>query len=163
MAALSGQMHDHRGAMIPAGPKATATASLLPPLISFVLFSGVTWSLLNGPVSPTAEPAGAATPDTAGHIAPKRASHAPTPPDVRGPPLRVTVYDPALEPLKVVPWDAQTESGPEAPVREQPGDPIRLTAAEGANRGSCLTIADHHLACMTFPGLKRDTETRHEG
>ncbi|WP_332658466.1 hypothetical protein [Brevundimonas sp.] len=49
--------------------------------------------------------------------------------------MRVVVYDPALEPLKIVPWDAQTHTGPEAPARNQTWVRkwARLTAADGVN------------------------------
>lgn len=166
MTASPGQTYEYRRAVIP-DAKVTVAAGLLPPMIAFVLVSGVTWSLLNGPVQSSAErcadaacaapaPAARATP-----VAPKAASRPAPPPAVRGAPLRITVYDPDLEPLKIVPWDAQTETGPEAPP--QTPSWVRLAAAEGESRGTCLMVADHRLACMTFPLSEAGSGGGHEG
>ena len=90
-------------------------------MIAFVLVSGTTWSLLNGPAKSSADPC------------PETSCAAPVPraPAVRETPLRVVVYDPALEPLRIAPWDSQTHSGPEAPVRNQTPVPERTSGSGG--------------------------------
>lgn len=119
MAASQGPTYEYRRTISPAEPKATIVAGLLPPIIAFVLVSGATWSLLNGPTASSADLCTQTGCVSGARVGPEAAVRPEITPIATDAPLRVVVYDPALEPLKIEPWDAQTQSGPEAQVHDR--------------------------------------------